>query len=385
MRGARTEHELRAALGLLTTGEEALRVPLLLDAWHSTHAEVRTRAHEALRQSALAQVLPRALPHLHGGQWEWLDVLGGDGALPPELVRVAASAPDAADTWGRAFLRLAGGGLLHAPGLVTPLLEMVRHEPSETRLHVLARLTDWYEPGGAAVLARALGAVLTGEHRPLLFDTLLAATKELPPSWTVRILSEVARPSDAAAVDALADAVLRVPTLLPGLPEALRSRVEARFLQDTGSGDTERVRRILTLRAESARSEREKEDVVELLERSLGHRRARVRHHAHRLLARYAPRERYLRATHQLLSDADPHTVRRGIRVLTFGGQVESTQTLAGLLTHREPTVRRAAREGLLVLGPPAIAPLTKAAAHVRPDHREAVFEVLEELRARQR
>ncbi|MFY0566907.1 HEAT repeat domain-containing protein [Archangium lansingense] len=215
-------------------------------------------------------------------------------------------------------------------------------------------------------------------------NTLLAATKDLPPSWTVRILSEIARPSDAPAVDALTDAVLKVPALLTELSDALRSRVEARFLQDAGSGDAERVRRILTLRAESARSEREKQDVVELLERSLGHRRARVRHHAHRLLARYAPREHYLRATHQLLSDADPHTVRRAIRVLSFGGQVESTQTLASLLSHREPTVQRAAREGLLVLGPRAIAPLTKAAAHMRPDHREALFEVLEELRARQ-
>jgi HEAT repeat protein len=384
MRGDRTEHELLAALGLLTTGEDALRVPLLLEAWRSEHAEVRARARDALRQSALAHVLPRALPHLRAGQWEWLDVLGGDGALPPELVRVAAAAPDAADTWSRAFLRLAGKGLLHAPGLITPLLDTLRHEPSEARLQVLARLTDWYESGSAAVLARSLGVLLTGEHRPLLFDTLLAATKELPPSWAVRLLSEVARPSDDPAVDALADAVLKVPALLTGLPVALRSRVEAHFLQDVGSGDTERVRRILTLRAESARSEREKQEVVELLERSLGHRRARVRHHAHRLLARYAPRERYLRATHQLLSDADPHTVRRGIRVLTFGGQVESTQALAELLSHREPGVRRAAREGLLVLGPRAIGSLTKAAAHVRPDHREAVLEVLKELRERQ-
>ena len=377
MGGSRTERELLAAVRLLTTGEDTPRIPLLLEAWRSEHAEVRAHARDALRRSAPEQVLARISPHLRAGEWEWLDVLGGDGTVPPGLVRLAAAAPEAVETWCRAFVRMAGERLIHAPGLVTPLLEAVRREPTAACLHALARLTDWYEPERAGELARALGSILSGEQRPLLLDTLLAATKGLPPSWAVRVLSEVARPSDVPVVEALADAVLKVPAILDELPGMLRPRVEARFDEDMGSGDAERVRRILTLRAEAARSEREKEELVELLERSLEHRRARVRNHAHRLLAKYAPRERYLRATHTLLADTDPHTVRRGIRVLAYGGVVESTQDLAQLLSHREPTVRRAAREGLLVLGPRAIAPLTKAVAHVRPDQRDAVLEVL--------
>ena len=384
MRERHPEPAWLAGIGLLGPGAETWTVPLLLEAWRTAPGEARARARDMLRGCALERVLPHALPPLREGQWEWLEVLGGEGLLPAELVRVAAEAPGAADAWSRAFVRMAGGRLLHAPGLLTPLLQALGREPTEARLHALARLTDWYEPEGAERITRALGALLTGEHRPLLLDTLLAATRPLPVSWRVRLLSEVALPSDTRVVDALVDAVLEVPALREGLPEALRARVEACLREDTFAGDAERVRRILSFRVESARSEREKREVVELLERSLGHRRARVRHHAHRLLATQAPRERYLRATYQLLTDTDPQTVRRGIRVLTFGGEGEVAPTLARLLSHREPTVRRAAREGLLVLGPRAVVPLTKAAAHVRPDHREAVLEVLELLRARE-
>ena len=53
------------------------------------------------------------------------------------------------------------------------------------------------------------------------------------------------------------------------------------------------------------------------------------------------------------------------------------------LLLHRATAVQTAAREGLLVLGAKAVAPLVRAMAHSRPDRRAAMEEVLRALRER--
>jgi HEAT repeat protein len=145
-------------------------------------------------------------------------------------------------------------------------------------------------------------------------------------------------------------------------------------------GEPERVRRILSYRAARAKTDVERAALTDILERSMGHTSARVRMHAHRLLRTHAERSRYLAATRPLLRDGDAATVRSAIRVLAFGGDVDSVAEIADLLSHSQAIVRDAARDGLIHLGAEAAALLTKAMGRARPDRRGAYAEVLERI-----
>jgi len=120
-----------------------------------------------------------------------------------------------------------------------------------------------------------------------------------------------------------------------------------------------------------------------MLEQRVGAPSPRVSLHAHRLLRTLAPKERYLRATRKLLESPDPGTVRLAVRVLSFGGDVESVGAIAERLLHPHAAVTRAAREGLLALGAEAIAGLERARGKLRPDRREPIDAVLAEIRER--
>jgi hypothetical protein len=100
-------------------------------------------------------------------------------------------------------------------------------------------------------------------------------------------------------------------------------------------GEPERVRRILSYRAVRSKTDVERAALTEVLERSMGHASARVRMHARRLLRAHADRSRYLAATRPLLRDGDTATVRSAIRVLAFGGDVDSVAEIANLLSQR--------------------------------------------------
>jgi HEAT repeat protein len=106
-----------------------------------------------------------------------------------------------------------------------------------------------------------------------------------------------------------------------------------------------------------------------------------VRLHAFRLLRAHAERGRYLSATRRLLSDDDPTAVRSAIRALAYGRHLDAVGDIAELLFHASNAVRAAATDGLLFLGEEAIPPLTRVLAHLRPDRRRTLAEVVERMR----
>jgi hypothetical protein len=75
-------------------------------------------------------------------------------------------------------------------------------------------------------------------------------------------------------------------------------------------------------------------------------------------------------------------SIRFAIRVLAFGGDVESAALIAECLFHPHAAVARAARAGLLALGDGAITTLIQIRSEMRPDRRAAVDAVIDELRA---
>jgi HEAT repeat protein len=246
---------------------------------------------------------------------------------------------------------------------------------------LLVRLSDWSDAGKIQSLVAALKPVLTGRDREQTLAQILDATGQVNATIRTRVLVSVGQPTDRAVVSALADAVLQNTAVRELLPEGMTAAVD-REMTSALDGEPERVRRILSYRAARAKTDVEREALTDVLERSMGHASARVRMHAHRLLRTHAERPRYLAATRPLLRDGDAATVRSAIRVLAFGGDVDSVAEIADLLSHSQAVVRNAARDGLVHLGAEAVPLLTKAMGRARPDRREAYAGVLERIRS---
>jgi HEAT repeat protein len=361
----------------------ACRVPLLLSLRASPHARVAAAARDALRALPPALVLPHVEGRLRSGDLSDLDIIGGAGVVPAVLVELARASTDPA-SWVRYCRRVAGAGALYAAGLGEHIAAWAADAPSSPALSLLARLTDWYDVAHAEALLGRLGPALTGPRREEILGAVLGALEDQPPALLARVLSRMVRPSDTAAVHALATAEAASPGLSALLPPALCDAVEGALDAALREADPEGARRLLTYfarRAEGRDAERER--VLALLEHHLRLGPRRVSLHAHRLLRTLAPRDRYLRATRALLDDPDPTTVRLAIRVLAFGGDAGAAEALAERLSHPHAAVARTAREGLVALGAAAEGPLLRARGRMRPDRRAAVDAVLEEIRAR--
>ncbi|EYF04568.1 HEAT repeat domain-containing protein [Chondromyces apiculatus] len=385
--GATTESEALRLLGPLAALPPADRVPLLLALRSSPHPRASAAARDALRALPAAHVLPHVEARLRAGEVALLDVVGAPGALPAVLADLArlARSPEAIGAWLRFSSRTAGAGLLYAAGLGPSIAAWASAEPSPGALSLLARLTDWYDEQHAQVLLRALAPALSGTHRDAVLGAILDALREQPPALVSRVLSGMVRPTDAAALRALAEAEAASPGLLALLAPTLRAAVERALDTALDVADPEKARLLLTYFADrdGPLSASARERVLTLLERHVRSPSRRVSLHAHRLLRALAPRERYLRATRALLDDPDPTTVRLALRVLAFGGDAESAAAIAERLFHPHAGVARAAREGLLALGQAAVAPLLGGRARLRPDRREAIDAILDEIRGR--
>ena len=354
-------------------------IPLLLELWHDSDVEVRARAGELLRAHPFDEVLPWALPLIAKGQLAVLQVLQPTRALPAALLAHRDQQPD----WTRFLEQMAASGPLHAPGLADTLAADLGGSESPDGWRLLVRIGDWSDTAASAQLARVLEPVLRGPARESLLATIVETIAERPAALRVSVLASLGRASDRGVVVALCDTVLQHRALAARLSPSLLAAVERELSAQLAGGDLERIRKILSFRAARAESEIDRARLVEQLEAACTHPAARVRLHALRLLRAHAPRARYLAATRGFLDDGDPSTVRSAVRTLAFGGDLASVPALAELISHSDAGVREAARDGILHLGEPALAGLTRAIAHARPDHRRALDELAAELTRR--
>ncbi|MFD9499616.1 HEAT repeat domain-containing protein [Streptomyces sp. NPDC060035] len=185
---------------------------------------------------------------------------------------------------------------------------------------------------------------------------------------------------DSAALEALRDRARAVPAGAPYRP----SRRELLDLARTG--DPEQIRRALTRLAEMYPGPDTDQDpeLRDLLSELLHHPRTGIRLHAQRTSRAMLDRQTYLRHTSILLDDPRPDVVRTAIRALCHASWAPAIPAVTALLGHPHPVVRRAAAEGLIGMGTPAIPALRRAADHARPDRRSLYTDVLDRITASQ-
>ncbi|HMY19048.1 MAG TPA: hypothetical protein PKA58_22135, partial [Polyangium sp.] len=330
------------------------RIQLWLRLRQSQHPRIAAAARDALRALPPADVW-MTLEGPDRQKWfGFLDVLGPSAWLPPFLVEEAKTS-DTPEDWMNFALRAAGQGLLYPGTLGRTIARWTADSVSPTAFSVLARLTDWYDDKQAAELLAELNPVLQSEHRERLVRMFEDALHEAPPSLIVRLLAPWVRPTDTVAVRMLANAEASSPGILALVGPELRAAMEGAMAKALEEADPETARTWLTYFAQRAEHAVERERVLVLLEKHIGSSSRRVRLHAHRLLRTLAPKERYVRASRRLLEDTDPTTLRLALRILAFGGDLESVDKFVEYLFHTHTAVARSAREGLLVLGPRAI------------------------------
>ena len=109
--------------------------------------------------------------------------------------------------------------------------------------------------------------------------------------------------------------------------------------------------------------------------------RAPVRSAALRALRRVAEGERYLEAAHRVLRmETRRDVILSLMKTVAHGRHRPALPKLVERLWHRDPRMRRAARDALLAWGHDAVPDLQRAANKARPDRRRAVAEVIEEI-----
>ncbi|MGW4233532.1 HEAT repeat domain-containing protein [Streptomyces sp. NPDC004980] len=197
----------------------------------------------------------------------------------------------------------------------------------------------------------------------------------------LRLVEGPLRGPGAAHQDAAALTALRARSAPAGAP---RPPSRSELVDLARSGDPERVRRALTLLAETHPGPVADQDteVPGLLAELLHHPGPGVRLHAHRTARAVLDRQTYLRHTSILLDDPRPDIVRSAIRILCHASWAPALPAVTGLLDHAHPVVRRAATEGLVGVGAPAVPSLRHAAGRARPDRRSRYTDVLERITA---
>ncbi|MFF3210168.1 HEAT repeat domain-containing protein [Streptomyces sp. NPDC002886] len=213
---------------------------------------------------------------------------------------------------------------------------------------------------------------LRAEGRDDLADTLLLVEGPLRRPDSVR--------QDAADLAALRE---RAPAASAGA-SAPPSRQE--LLELARTGDPVRIRHALARLAEDHDGPDADWDpeLRELIGTLLRHPKPKVRLHAHRTSRAVLDRQAYLHHTSVLLDDPQPDLVRTAIRTLCRAGWTPAVPAVTGLLEHPHPVVRRAAAEGLVGMGAPAVPALRRAVVHARPDRRSLYADVLERITAGQ-
>ncbi|WP_407836610.1 HEAT repeat domain-containing protein [Streptomyces sp. DSM 116496] len=165
---------------------------------------------------------------------------------------------------------------------------------------------------------------------------------------------------------------------------AYRSPSRQQLLELARTGDPVQVRQALTRLAEGHSGPDADPDpgLRDLIGTLLHHPKPKVRLHAHRTSRAVLDRQTHLHHTSILLHDPQPDLVRTAIRILCHATWAPAIPAVTGLLEHSHPVVRRAAAEGLVVMGAPAVPALRRAAVHARPDKRSVYAEILERITA---
>nr|WSW42948.1 HEAT repeat domain-containing protein [Streptomyces sp. NBC_01001] len=209
---------------------------------------------------------------------------------------------------------------------------------------------------------------LRAEGRDDLADGLLLVEGPLRRPDAVR--------QDAVALSALRD---RAPAASTG---ASQPPSRQKLLDLARTGDPMQIRRALVRLAEGHSGPDPDQDpgLRDLIGELLHHPKPKVRLRAHRTSRAMLDRQTYLHHTSILLDDPQPDVVRTAIRTLSHASWAPAIPALTGLLEHPHPTIRKAAAEGLTIMGTSAIPALRHAAAHVRPDRRSLYTEVLEQI-----
>lgn len=136
----------------------------------------------------------------------------------------------------------------------------------------------------------------------------------------------------------------------------------------------------LAVRAVHALS-RTGEPAIEPLDAHVTDPRPAVRSAALRALRRVAPGERYLEAAYRVLHmETRRDVVLSLFKTLAHGRHAPALPKIVERLWHREPRIRRTARDALLAWGHEALPNLRRIANKARPDHRRTITEVIDAI-----
>ncbi|GAA2072131.1 hypothetical protein GCM10009780_04780 [Actinomadura alba] len=293
-------------------------------------------------------------------------------------------------------------------------------DPPEVE-RLIPLLLEWWERGAPATRAAAGRALRRAA--PDALATALSGRLDAGawgfldlldgmPLLRTAPLAETRRRLIAEGRDDLAGRLVLVegPLRHPGAPErdaatlaALRDRARPPARSSVGprreellelarAGRPEQIRRALSRLAEpyddrptspgSAGRPDHDPELEDVLTELSGHAEARVRLHAHRIARKVLDRPSYLRRTTLLLDDPQPDVVRSAVKTLCHAGYEPAVPAVVGLLTHSHPSVRRAAADGLTLVGTSAVPALRHATGRARPDRRHLYVAVLEKITA---
>ena len=136
----------------------------------------------------------------------------------------------------------------------------------------------------------------------------------------------------------------------------------------------------LAVRAVHALS-RTGEPAIEPLDAHVTDPRPPVRSAALRALRRVAPGERYLEAAYRVLHmETRRDVVLSLFKTLAHGRHAPALPKITERLWHREPRIRRTARDALLAWGHEALPDLRRIANKARPDRRRTITEVIDAI-----
>jgi excisionase family DNA binding protein len=385
VKGKREDQELVRILELLPAcafhTQETINI--LVGVWEKGLNDSSAMARNILRGVPIRNVLPAVYPRLSKNIWAYLDILGTEQKVDSAFLKLFKQADaNGKNQLLRYLYRKPDMGPFYSPGLGDALLSFIKtNEEIAKPLAILSKLTDWYEPESALRLVKSLQEVMkrSPKQEKEVIDAILLGSHGQSAALQIKLFRELGL-----------GCVTKYPTIMTRIAEAQIDEPNTTVLltNDTRVAITNHIRNLISDKnPELARKvvtylarTQSPEETMDLLEEMLSHRSTRVRLQSHRMLQRTAPRERYLQATAQLLSDTNPDIIRRAVRVLTFGGDTDSLKKIIGLLHHKERTVRRAAHQGLVVMGELAVPPLHRALNQERPDRRDVIRDILTEI-----